>query len=147
MAENRGAHCTAEPLLLLLEQETDFARARIRPDIQVSLRRCGVRLALRRRGRHYGGMRLAHFHRARREAATAKRVPQQRGGDGRVPLIGCADAAFGLVEPRTIYVSLHLPTATGEPPARINASRTVSTGSLSACAPTRNAPSSMRFSH
>jgi hypothetical protein len=65
MAENRGAHSTAEPLFLLLEHELDFARALLRPDVEMSLRRSGVRLALRRRGRHYGGMRLAHFHRAR----------------------------------------------------------------------------------
>src|SRR5215470_9967463 len=147
MAENRGAHCTAEPLFLLLEHEMDVARAVFHPDVEMSLRRSGVRLALRRRGRHYGGMCLAHFHRARCEVATAKRVPQQRGGRGPVPLIGCTNAAFGLVKPRTIYVSLHLPIATGEPPWRVSASRAVSTGPLSACAPTRNAPSLMRSSH
>ena len=41
---------------------------------------------------------------------------------------------------RTNYVSLHVPTATGDPPLRIKMSRAVSTGGRSTCAPTRNAP-------
>src|SRR5712691_9736808 len=131
MREHRRANRAAEPLFLLLEHEMDFARPRGGADVEVSLSWSAFRRALRCGRGHYGDVCLVHSHRACSGTATAKGVPQQRLASVSDSSFGCASPAFGLAKERTNYVSLHVPTATGDPPLRISTSRAVSTGGRS----------------